>query len=76
MCGVKTPRLTQVLFKLEGSWQWMKYHFSSQSGRRLRRFFKRSPMDTGYDDRLPAEEICASNKTDLTAAGIFEVLAN
>jgi hypothetical protein len=33
----------------------MKYHFSSPRGPRLRRFFKRSPMDTGYDDRLPAE---------------------
>jgi hypothetical protein len=55
----------------------MKYHFSSQSGCRIRRFFKRSPMDTGYDDRLPAEsdQMCPANKTAFSA-GIYDIVAN
>ncbi len=55
----------------------MKYHFSSQSGRPMRRFFKRSPMDTGYDDRLPAEfdQMYSLNKTAFSA-GIYDIVAN
>ncbi len=55
----------------------MKYCFSSPRSCKLRRFFKRSPMDTSYDDR-PAIEMDALGYSDKSVdpAGIDEHLAN
>jgi hypothetical protein len=54
----------------------MKVRFSSPRNPKIRRFFKRSPMDTGYDDWLPDEQDmnCFSDKNGFLA-GIDDFLA-
>lgn len=41
----------------------MKTHFVSRR-QKVRRFFKRSPMDTGYDDRPSIDELAETRNAD------------